>query len=354
MSDQALEMQKMKLEYYLESYMQRIKNSLVYFVCNVKEKSLGVRGSDSSIYETEFLSDDELEQIIEMFYQNQIPYEIFQNEKKFMRYILDSKHTIENTIVYNSAQSGSGAGRKALVPSFCNLFNIKITGSNPYVVSLCRHKYHVNRLLYAHNFSVPKTWLFDQGWLNNEKPPFGKKLIIKPIYESASIGIESDSITCYDDVTDIFINKKQQEFSQPIIAQEFIAGYEAEVPIICTGKDYITLIPVGLSLSNDYFMGDEFLDYEKIYFDKYNFYDFSKMPIYRSKMMTDVQEAAHILGMNGLCRIDFRISPDGTYYITDVSTNPHFIRHSSVHYAFLNSFLSEADILKTVLCSALN
>lgn len=343
-----------KLNKYLDIYSDKLKNVESYFVCNIKSNTSDHDLSQGKIYETEFLSDEELEQIIEMFYQNNIPYKVFQNEKAFMSFVLEKNEIKPETIVYNSAQSGTGAGRKALVPAFCNLFNIKVTGSNPYVVSLCRHKYHVNRLLYNHGFPVPETWLYDYGWYNNKKPVNGKKLIIKPIYESASISIEKNSVVNYEDSVDMFIKEKQQALHQPIIAQEFISGYEVEVPVICTSSQYITLIPVGLSVSQDTLMGDEFLDYERIYFDKYSFFDFTNQSVYQSSMLDTVNCAAQLLGMHGLCRIDFRISENGTYYITDVSTNPHFIQHSSVHYAYLKCGLTEAHILKTILCSALD
>lgn len=33
-------------------------------------------------------------------------------------------------------------------------------------------------------------------------------------------------------------------------------------------------------------------------------------------------KVAKILGMEGLCRVDFRVNEAGQYYVTDVSTNP--------------------------------
>ena len=48
--------------------------------------------------------------------------------------------TNKKLLVINSAQTGIYIGRKSLIPAFCDHYKIMHTGSNPYVVSLCRDK----------------------------------------------------------------------------------------------------------------------------------------------------------------------------------------------------------------------
>ena len=97
----------------------------------------------------------------------------------------------------------------------------------------------------------------------------------------------------------------------------------------------------------------EILNYERIYFDRYGFYNFAAEKYDISKeLCLCAAKTAQILGMEGLCRVDFRVRPNGCYYVTDVSTNPHFIAHSSVNSAFQILGLSSEHIAKTLLSAA--
>jgi D-alanine-D-alanine ligase len=284
---------------------------------------------------TEFLSDAELDEVISMFYSAGFTYEIFTDEIDFIRYIINKQIDSQSIIVYNSAQSGSGAGRKSLIPALCNLLSLPITGSDPYVVGLCRNKYHVNKLLRSLGLSVPSSWLYSIDWVN-DRPPNGQKIILKPNYESSSIGIDLNSVFTVNgiDKTEKEIAKRENALSQPILVQEFISGYEVEVPIVSVNGEVLSFPPVGLTLHDDtQQMGDSILDYEHIYADNYSFFDFEKTCLNIDEIKTSAKIAAKSLGINGLGRIDFRITPSGEFFITDVSTNPHFITHSSVHYA---------------------
>lgn len=332
---------------------EEVRKKHLILVCNTKHSAASHTDSGGFSMDTEYYSDDEFEQVLSMFYHIGLPLDVFTYEDDFFSYVIDEKPA--NLLVYNSAQSGTGPGRKSLIPAFCGLHNIPITGSDAYVVSLCRQKYHVNQILSQAGFRVPEAWLYSSDHWQKSRPVFGQKILLKPIYESASIGIDNASIQLYSDSVDPFIQKRSEKLHQPIIAQEFISGYEVEVPLVRAGRHVCQLPPVGISVQEKRFLGDEILDYERIYFDRYGFYDFAAESNDLANAISDcAANAAHILGMKGLCRVDFRITENGAYYITDVSTNPHFILHSSVHCAFDLLGLSSDDIAKTILAAAVD
>jgi D-alanine-D-alanine ligase len=322
-------------------------------VCNSKTK-LPHSYDKQSVFDpaTEFLSDNELEEIVSMLYQCKFQYKIFYDEVDFIKFIL-SNDTIkkERLIVYNSAQSGTGAGRKSLIPAFCNLCGISVTGSNPYVVSLCRNKYHVCKLLESMGLPVSETWLFDNEWILSKRPREGTKIIIKPNYESASIGIDSQSVVIVNnDSFDKFLLDRQKDLDRQLVIQRFISGYEAEVPLIVIGNQIFAFPPVGLCMyGNSYKMGSRIFDYEHIYNDDYMFFDYQAVMDNASELIKDAKRCAKLLGLSGLCRVDFRISDNGEYYITDVATNPHFIRHSSVNFAFHLAGMHDSDIMQIII-----
>ncbi len=348
---------EISLSTYIDSKSIQLKDYTLFIVCNTKSAADTKRNYKNFDIATEYLSDIEFEQVISLFAQCSLKdIEIFQNEYSFIDYILKHQTQLDNKkiIVYSSAQSGTGAGRKSLIPAFCQLENLLCTGSNPYVVSLCRQKYHVNKLLEVSNIPVPRTFVYNNGWLFDSKPLQRQEILLKPIYESASIGIDINSLKYYADELDSEIQIRNNEMQQPIIAQEFIEGYEVEFPVYINQNNIFPLVPVGLALSdNEPRMGKSFLDYERIYFDKYNFYNFQKNKNYNNDMVDIVKKVVVLLGMHGLCRIDFRIMDKNHFYITDVSTNPHFITHSSINFAFKSLGLPETSITKSILLSAL-
>lgn len=343
---------------FLEQNNTILQEYTLLIVCNVKSETNTKHNYADFDVATEYLSDTEFEQILSMFGKCHLKdFEIFNNELSFIEYILKHQNGLgnEKIIIYSSAQSGTGAGRKSLVPAFCNLNNLLYTGSNPYVVSLCRQKYHVNKLLLSAGIPVPTTFLYNKEWLFDQKPVQHQEIILKPIYESASIGIDTNSLQYYTDELDEEIKMRNIKMRQPIIAQQFIEGYEVEFPVFITSKEIYPLLPVGLSLSStEAKMGKSFLNYEDIYFDRYYFYNFEQNEFYNNEMVDIVKKTVRLLGMHGLCRVDFRVVDKGHFYITDVSTNPHFITHSSIYYAFNLLGLQEHNITECILLSALH
>ena len=345
-------MDKLNLEKLWKDSENIINQKHLLIVCNTKTTNLIGQGAFN--LNSEYFSDDEFEEIVAMFSSIGIPIDFFTYEDDFFKYILKLKKSeTSNIVVYNAAQSGYGAGRKSLIPAFCNLHNLNYTGSNAYVVALCRQKFHVNKILSELGVQVPKTWLYSNGWLLNKTPLVGTKILLKPIYESASIGINSDSIKIYEPKIDKYIRELEKNQNQPIIAQEFISGYEVEVPLIRVGNTMHTFNPVGISIDGVYNLKDGFLDYGRIYFDEYEFYDFNEKFKKTILLKECVNNVSFALGMEGLSRIDFRIQSDGTFYLTDVSTNPHFVSHSSVNFAFDLLKLTPNHIAKTIIASAI-
>lgn len=337
-----------ELKELLSKYEKQIDEFII--VCNKKDTTKIINNYSNSSIETEFLSEDEFEQLSEMAYSQHLPFDIFTSEINFMTSIIQNYHKLKNKniVVYNSAQNGIGAGRKSLIPAFCNLLQLTCTGSDAYRVSLCRDKFAINCILKANNINVPLSFLCHDT--NDIDLPKGKYLI-KPLYESASIGITDKNIFYSDNIPNEYINELIIKLKQPLLIQTFIDGYEFEIPILKRNDDILIFEPVVLSLNKrSKYMGANILDYKKIFDDNYNF---NQMPMemctYNNALEETARYVAELLELNGLCRIDGRITKDGSFFITDVSTNPHFIHHSSVNFAFHLNNYSDSDIFKPIL-----
>lgn len=331
----------------------------IFFVVNVVGKTniYDYKNVEQSIL-TEYLTEEEYNAMITALKRSGFKVRVFNNEIYFMNYIINNAETLnyEQIIVFNLARNGKGLNKKALIPSFCQLYNLRLTGSDAYHVCLGRHKYHVNCILASKNISVPHTWCFSKnGWLNNETPPQDIKLIIKPAFESASRGINSTSIDYYSDKLIQQIKHLQDEFEQDILIQEFIAGYEVQVPVIKLKEKYFAPMAIGINMDDNPLLLNKIITYDIAYDETYNFYDFSVInePLAQQLMRT-AELACAILGLEHYGRFDFRIDTNGIFYITDISTHPFLIKHSAFAYMFSALNLEYEDIFLLLTNLALN
>ena len=340
------------LETLLKKYESKIPD-FFFIVCNSKNKTQLHKDYKTYSIQTEFLSDAEVEELMLMAKSQNLPFDIFYSEEEFMKKVFHHYEALSNMniVVYNSAQNGTGAGRKSLIPAFCNLMEIRCTGSDSYRVSLCRDKFAINSILKANNINVPNSILFNPNKYSFSVFHNAQKIIAKPLYESASIGITEDNIFYSNKVPIDYLTALSDSLKQSLLLQEFIEGYEIEVPLIIHEETVFCFDPVILFLDKtEKFMGESILNYEKIYNDSYCFGD---LPEHQQKYVTKIKKAAkevvQILGLNGLCRVDGRLTKKGEFYITDVSTNPHFIKHSSVNYAFSKLGYTDKELFRIIL-----
>lgn len=307
--------------------------------------------------EIEFFDEEEFEEILEGIKDAGFYVECYFNEISFINDVLSSKLDSKKIIVYNLARNGKKEGKKSLIPSFCDLLNIPYIGSNAFSISLCRNKYIFSKVLQANNISVPKTWLYLGGrkWANG-KPCPGERIIVKPAYESASIGMDEKCIFTYtidseEYIEDLYIKNEKKA----LIIQEFISGYECEVPFFKC-ETPIVLDPVGISLNNEYVLDDNILTENISNTYSYDFYLLDSLlpDIIINEIKTTCHKTIEILGIENYGRIDFRVNHNGNIYITDIAASPYTTKHSSFAFLFEQYNLPYSSIFTTILASKFN
>lgn len=98
--------------------------------------------------------------------------------------------------------------RNMNVPAFCENYNIKYFNPDPYVQVLCQDKFLTEK--FAENFEIktPKSILvFLHSYSKEILSSFNYPVIIKPNYESESIGITQDCIVANIEQAEHMINK---------------------------------------------------------------------------------------------------------------------------------------------------
>lgn len=268
----------------------------------------------------------------------------FFNELDLINKYFQDPSQFEDSVIFNLARNGIGNNKKAVLPAFCELVGLCYTSSSSFSCSLCRNKYYFSTLLEAHNVPVPKTWLqMDDGKWMNTSPPNDTIVIYKPCSESASQGITSKNVIKYSG-QEIYKNGNS-------LVQEYIAGYECEVPIVELDHCLYTLPPVIIDLKNNTIMDEYTSDNYS-----YGFLDASCILQPNTILLIEkyAEKAFRLLDMRNYGRIDFRINQNNEPYIFDVSTMPYTIKHSSFAFAFKKIGLNYCDIYSSIITAAIS
>lgn len=307
---------------------------------------------------TEFLSDIELDEILTGFRDNGIYVEVFLGEAEFMKALANGevqRRSFKYKVVYGTVPSGTWHGRDALIPAVCGAYELPFCGCNAYTMSLIANKFYAFTFARSLGHPVPRCWLYDTqtGWIKNNPPPLGLRVIAKPMLECASIGIDDRSVFDYDKSSESHLDEYVEVFQQPFILQEFIPGYEIEVPVMSFEKPF-SLGAMGIKLDGDPLLGNRILSYDLIYEDAYEFYNVAEdRPELAQQLKTTASTVYANFGMSGLTRVDFRVREDGEFYITDINTIPHLTQFSSCAASFDTVGMSHRDLMGTVLALGL-
>lgn len=305
---------------------------------------------------SEYFDEVEVQELISAFRKNNVYTTCFFNEIDFFNSAMNfeiPKNKERSLFLYTTGHSGKNRARKSLSSLFCDIVDFNTLNSPAYTDAINRHKYHQYLIIKDAGLPQPKSWFYcvKNGWISG-KPSLGTEVIVKPIGESSSHGLDKNSKFEYKEDKDKYIIDKSRTLNQSLIIQEFIYGEEVEVGVI-NSKNKIALPPTILSKQEKIII-DSWLDYETIAAEKYYFKPASTLS---SDIVSVTQEVAlrtaNILEHEGISRIDMRIDPKRGPLIIDVSTTPHLIGHSSIKFAFNILGLTESDIVSCLLATGL-
>jgi D-alanine-D-alanine ligase len=329
--DNSFEGLTQKLNAAIEFVKQRNNDILLILVVTIKDSDTYLSQYD---YTTEYFSADELSDYIDALESLGVLRDVSYGEDDFVQKLSNGyfkKFHQKYKIVFNTTGSRRIRSRSALIPALCELHHLPYASSDILTCAILENKVQCNNLLAYHNFPVPQMWLFDPriGWMGS-KPPCGIKLIAKPCRESASIGITQQSVGFFSKQYEQQVIKVSRILNEPVIVQEFIDGWEVEVPVLLIDGP-TALPPMGINLDGTSFLNERFLSYELVYNDNYHYFRFDSIDSDLSKTLMEVAEKSFLaLDLYGTVRVDFRIKGNKLYYITDYNNSPHLTRFHSV------------------------
>ncbi len=270
---------------------------------------------------------------------------VFFNELDFIQDITSNRDDYNKSVVFNLCRNGLGPNKKTVVPALCDLLGVTYTSSGSGACALARNKLLFSSLLLANGHPCPISGKVYDDFANRLSPM--TRVIQKPIYESASQGVENYNLYT---VSELKTHPQQQN----IMFQEYIDGFECEVPIFKINNKVISLPPVGILFAKNKQTG--ILSYTESMENEYGFYPLEQvLPVETCiKIGNTAKEVFTLLDLAVYGRIDFRINKEThRYFIIDISTTPYVTKHSSFNFAIQKAGYCYEDIFNIIVYAAL-
>jgi D-alanine-D-alanine ligase len=292
------------------------------FVTNIRDGDVIDIGPDGVSNMSQYYTRNQADAIIRSFQDLGVTVESFFSEREFIARVIERSSTSRPEIVYTTAEGGTGSGRRALIPSLCNLLNLPVLNSGAHACSLARHKLHANAVLRRFGVRVPETWQFGGGcWVGGRKPAAGARVIAKPAFESMCIGIDHESIQVVDRRFDDFVRERSESFSQPVVVQEFISGAEVGVSLIRVNTTY-ALQALEVRRGDGESFGDLAQTFKDHMHRNFVYVRYETDPERYATIQRGAIVAFDVLGMSGVGRVDFRVDDDGQAWAFDTNESP--------------------------------
>jgi D-alanine-D-alanine ligase len=242
-----------------------------------------------------------------------------------------------------------------------DLYDIPYTGSPAIALGIALNKELAKSLFKAHNIPTPAFALIDENELITNNLNLVYPLIVKPVREDASIGIDNNSI-CYDEVAlkarVAFVHK---EFHQPALIEEFIDGRELNVAVLANAEGKFETLPISEITFDAMPEGNpRIVSYEAKWVEESLLYNTTipKCPAnleesVAAQARTLALKAAAVIGLSDYGRIDMRLrESDNALFVLEANPNPDISRDAGfMRAAGAKGFIHAQTINAIVRCA---
>lgn len=233
-------------------------------------------------------------------------------------------------------------GEDGTIQGLLDCLNVKYTGENTLVSSLCMNKVYTKRIWLSSNISTVDFQLLEDAVKNNNIS-FNFSIILKPISSGSSVGVS--------------LIKSKYEFENIIkdikdthnyFLEPYIKGKEVTVGLVRNNDDIYVFPILGINPKN------EIYDYDAKYTPGK-----TEMEIpakldkqIENKLIENCKKAYDVLGCEGLCRIDAIIAEDGFINLMEVNTQGGMTNTSDIPAMAKNINMPFEDVVLYILSLA--
>jgi len=268
---------------------------------------------------------------------------------------------IQPDVVFNLVESIAGTGRLiGLAPTLLEHLRLPYTGSPADAVYLTSSKLLTKTLLRLNGLPVP-AWTTPEEVTRTRMLP-GCRLIVKSVWEHASIGLEDESIIEPADSEDLAreMERRKEALGGSCFAEVYVPGREFNVSVLerSGGPE---VLPVAEMLFEGYPAGKPKLVGYRAKWEERSFEfwhtgrSFAFDPV-DGPLLDEISELAlrcfRVFGLRGYARVDFRVDETGRPLILEVNANPCLSPDAGFTAAAMRAGLDHAQVIQALVEAA--
>jgi D-alanine-D-alanine ligase len=245
------------------------------------------------------------------------------------------------------------------VAGLLELMNIPYTGSGPLALGVALNKYRVKQILRASGIPVPRGYLCAVGQRVKPRALPRFPVIVKPVHEDASLGINSNSVCRNLDQLDRQVAYIHGVYRQDALVDEFLDGREFNVGVL-VGQEAQVLPISEIDFSRMPEHEPRIVSY-RAKWDEDSVVCQCTVPICPADLPARLENrirqialrACKAIECRDYVRVDMRTDARGNIYVLEVNPNPDLSPQAGFVRAARVAGLSYTDLVANITQSAL-
>ncbi|MGQ9584180.1 MAG: D-alanine--D-alanine ligase family protein [Anaerolineae bacterium] len=204
----------------------------------------------------------------------------------------------------------------------------RFTGSDAEALAWSTHKARAKAILQAGGVATPAWWVFrDPREVGGAGEVLGFPLIVKPVAEDASLGIDLGAVVHDERALRERVGYVVRHYRQAALAEQFIAGREFNLSIWGDPPELLPMAEVKFDGISDLF--EQIVSFAAKWQPESFAYWHTPVicpaqvsPELEARLRATVLRAWEVMGCRGYARVDLRVDAKGTPYVIEVNCNP--------------------------------
>ncbi len=263
--------------------------------------------------------------------------------------------------IFNLCESVLGrADLEMCIAGVFDLFGIPFTGAGTMGLGIALNKAISKAIFAANHIPTPAFEAYEVGEMPRVDITLNYPLIVKPLREDASIGIDNNSIVNNFAALCERVEFVHIEFKQPALVEEFIDGRELNVAVIATDDGSFKTLPISEITFDALPPGNpRIVSYEAKWVEESPLY---KTTIPKCPAVLDEEiairaraialKAANTVGLRDYGRIDMRLRDDGALFVLEANPNPDISQDAGFMRACFTSGLTHSQAINLIALQA--
>lgn len=240
------------------------------------------------------------------------------------------------------------------VVSYLELKKVPYTGCNPRGLTLSHDKALSKQILAYHRIPVPAFAVFRQGRRPRRPRRLEFPLLVKSLIDEGSVGIARASVVRDDASLAERVDLIHRQTGSPAIAEQYIGGREIYVSVL--GNDRLDTFPPWEMLLHRLPEGAPNIATSRLKWD-YHHQDRVGMETRPAELAPEerrlldrlARRIYRALHLSGYARLDFRMSPEGQFFLLEANPNPCLAYGEDFAEAVEDSGVGYSELLARIL-----